>query len=341
MRGLRGRLEVLYRLVARQGRRLAGWGRHRGWRTGRFIVFVAIATVLWYLHKLNHEYTTNVEFPVVFQNHPPGKLLVGDPVRQVGLRVRGPGYVLLWYRHIGILTPLHINLRDMWRMLAIDASGRAVIDRQQLEGLLSGQLSSDIAFEGVVSDSLHLRFSELMRARRPVQAQVRFSIAEQCVQLGPVRIEPDSVSIAGPRASVERYGVVETEPLELGELHATCDGVASLPAAPDLDYEVDQVTYQIPVARYSEKRLRLPIVVDGLPDSLRATLLPSVVQLTCNVPVAQYDAVRADSFRVTAHYVPFAADSPLLLRITKAPAAAFNIDFEPKYAGLYLERKAR
>ena len=309
----------------------------RSGKIGVFLICTAVAGGLWYLSKLNHEYTVDVWLPISLVNNPPGKLLVGERHREIQLRVSGHGYTLLRMKRFR--TELSLDLRSLWPYFTYDTGGMATFRGQQLSALINRQLPSGIQLDQLLSDSLRFQFSEQMSRRVPVESHLHYSVEELSMQTGPVRLSPDSVTVSGPRATLQNISSLPTEEVDVGVLRSTYEGVVALKHPNDVDVMPEQVQITVPTAQYTEKVLTMPVVLEGLPDTLVATLLPASVKLTCRVPIASYDSLTPSSMRLSVRYSSVELNIPLRVAVQQQPSWVQQVDFDPKSVSVFVERR--
>ncbi len=300
---------------------------------GMFFLFVLVATVLWYLTKLSHEYTVDIKHRVRLEGHPKGALLVGDPSRQVWLRLRGRGHTLLEFKAFSSEQPFEVDLGGADAYTRRSA-GRGVLNRIQMAALFGPQLPSGLVLESVLTDSISCEFSPLARRRLPVRSQLSYRLASQHVAVGPLELAPDSLWVEGPRAELEGLDSVVTVSADLGELRESFDSVVRLlPLASELDMEVGEVSVRIPVSEFTQKELEVELRAVGVPDSLAVDLLPKTVSVRCAVELGSYRRLAAKDIDLYCEFSPYAMDGRYIVQVGRLPKGVIGVEITPSVVG--------
>jgi len=77
---------------------------------GLKVLSLILAVMLWLFVVAEKESQTSLSVPVVFENLPPGLVIVGRPPDRIDVRVAGPRMLLL--RLNGDRPMLHLDLKD-------------------------------------------------------------------------------------------------------------------------------------------------------------------------------------------------------------------------------------
>ena len=130
-----------------------------------FGFFLLISSIIWYLSKLSHEYTTTISYPVKYINLPKGKVLVGEPLAKLTLRVKAFGYTLLNYKMSAILVPIEIDVTNLKFKTMKGQPSKQFIPTTQIQNSFSTQLSSELVLQDIYPDTLFLEFARMVEKR--------------------------------------------------------------------------------------------------------------------------------------------------------------------------------
>lgn len=314
--------------------------KSRDWRNlPIFLIALIIALALWFLNKLNHEYSIEVNCPVVLEAAPVGSVISGQSERTLPLRIRGQGYALLRYKWVQLRHPHRINLREQGAVLTGKPTSRQCLTRSQLEQIFGQNIPKDLQLERVLTENLCYDLSRSMRRRLPVRPSVSYSLPPQYAQFEANQLLTDSVWASGPSAALETLQFVTNDTIYLGQIDEPQRLALRLDASDGIECEPAVVEYYIPVSQYTTKRLRIPIRVDMQEPGVEVKLLPATVDLTCQVPVDHYSQIVDSLFTVTANLSPVSQPRRLLIEITEQPDMVKNIQFSPKYADYLVTKK--
>jgi hypothetical protein len=306
-----------------------------------FAFFLVISIALWYLNKLNSDYTTMVDYPVTFSNIPRNQILVGSPPKTISLKVSGFGYSILRFKIAAPLSPIVINLSQLALHSQSESDSKKFIITSMTRGMVSLQLSSDIQLVSVSPDTLFMEFTSLITKKVKVIPNVNFSFEKQHMQSGPLTISPDSVTISGPATVIDTIKSVKTQMLSLSKLSSTAIHNLNLLPIKQIGFSHRKVSIEIPVDKYTEILLEVPIHVENIPRGTNLILLPNLIKLRCNVPMGMVYATKPKDFSVATNYINSQTHSGNKLRIDllKFPTYLKVVDFEPKFVEFYIEKR--
>ncbi|MBN1989221.1 MAG: YbbR-like domain-containing protein [Bacteroidales bacterium] len=306
-----------------------------------FGFFLLIATALWYLNKLSHEYTTTLSYPVRFVNLPRGKVLVGDLPKRLDLKVNAYGYTLLRYKMSAALVPVEFSFSEIpLRPIGLSKTKYYVLTSKAL-GHFSSQLSSDIRLDAILPDSLVFEFASTIEKRVKVEPVLKVGFAKQFMLAGTPKITPDSITISGPQSLVDTISAIYTKPIRLDRISKTVTKSVALPTINQIGFSHRKVEVSIAVEKFTEASVKIPVEVINIPDSLKLTIMPRMVAVKCNVIMSRYFDLKPRQFRAVVDYsfIDESLSKRLRVKILEQPSFIQELDFEPKFVEYLIERK--
>lgn len=304
-----------------------------------YLLFVALSALLWFLNKLNHEYTIEVARTVLLDNTPFGLRVVDAEHNNVTYRIKGHGYALMSYRGWAYTSPIHINYRDSLRRFSSFHLNGATLSRQDLSNLLSRHLPPDLQLIDVVSDSLSFQFGWQIEKRLPLRAKVTYTLADQCMLVKPIELSRDSIDVIGTEDRLDSLVAIETVPTHLGMLSTSVTTTLPLDLPVGVSASQKAVDVFLTVEQYTEKTLRVSIMVQNDTDSLHLKLVPTTVDVVCNIPVSYYDSLNTHSLRFWTQLDTLQQFSRLQVQFDPLPYYVRNLRFHPMYVGYYVSRE--
>ena len=180
---------------------------------------------------------------------------------------------------------------------------------------------------GVKCNVERLSLTLVERGRRGYVPQLRgveFSFAEQCGLSGEPTLEPDTVWLYGDPAVLQRIPELATSPTHLTNLNDSCHIDLALDPVwlrySDLHTSADSVRLFLPIDRYVEKTLNVPVRFQCGDNYLQVRLHPERVDITLWVPVKDYDNITSDMVHLAVDYTPGDNAQTLPVRATHFPA---------------------
>lgn len=186
-----------------------------------------------------------------------------------------------------------------------------------------------VGVHGVSSivEQLRLKLSERQaKAFRPELRDVDFSFDGQYGLAGEPGITPDTVWLYGSPESLARIDRLYTLPTHIrGLSDTTCCSLALNPVwkrYPDLRASTDSVSLFIPVERFTEKTVSVPVSFVAENNEIRARLYPERVDVTFWVSSRDYDRFLDDMVQAVVEYNPDENQEVLPVLVKKFPASA-------------------
>lgn len=161
---------------------------NKNWKAVVLSIFAAM--VFWFFNALNKEYTTNLNFPIVFDYNNKNYVTVEPLPEEVSLNVTGVGWNL-FRRSIGV------NIPSLLIPLERPSEIRKIVG-STLPSFIADQLA-EMKINFVLTDTLFLNIEP--KAGRWISLQVDSVFKNLVPQYGiqsEVTISPDSIFIEGP-----------------------------------------------------------------------------------------------------------------------------------------------
>ena len=313
--------------------------RHVPWmKILRFSVSTLIAAALWFLLKLNHEYSMDINFPLEVTDPPVGYRVSGQSERYMRVRVRGKGYALQRLQTFNSFSPLQINLQSIEAAEGVDTVSHQCLSRGELERLLAPQIPSNLTLEHFVTERLCYDLSRMGHRKLPVAACVHYSLREQYAQFQPLMLSADSILAVGPAAELAKMEYAYSDTVNLGEISETERFRLTFSPLDGVQFQPSELTCTIPVSQFTRKRMVVPIRVENADSLGQVTLLPGAVEVTCDVPLSSFASVKEDDFTLRVRFYRGITPERLLVELVKMPPEARNVAFSPQYVSYLIAK---
>lgn len=296
-----------------------------------FSVFLVISVFIWLLSALSKNYTTEIEYPLVYTDFPEGTVFVGELPDHLELLINSHGYAILRYKTLGKADPISFRLSAFNLSRPGGDSSRAYILTRYLRDQVSRQLPADLQLLEIRPDTLHFQFAKKVSRKLKIRPDFKFQVDRQFTVKDGIRLDPDSVEVTGPDKILDTMRYVHTVRSDLGQLSKDFSDKVKLRKIEDLEYEFSRVTCRIELEKYTEVQLSIPIEVLNLPDSISLQTFPSRVQLTCNVGLSKYDRLESSPVRAVVNYSDINENTDLLdVDLQNIPMYLISYEYYPK-----------
>jgi hypothetical protein len=272
---------------------------------------------------------------------PKGKALVSDVPEELGLKVKGLGFSIFKHKLFGYSKTINLPI-DNFR---IDISRK---DNQYVYYLvtryakewISNQLTSDIQLLDIQPDTLIFKFADVVDKKVPVRLSLNTQFEKQYMQNGLVVLKPDSVIVSGPQSMIDTLVCVYTKELKSKHLKDTLRTEIELASINKLACPTTKVSIVIPIEKYTELDISVPVETINTPDGLRVRTFPGAITVSCWIGISSYDKMTPYMFRAIVDYNALIANSQNKVKIdlVKSPPNAQNVRFYPKSVEYIIEK---
>jgi hypothetical protein len=306
-----------------------------------YLFFLFISIGLWYLNALSKEYTTSIFCPVKYGNFPKGKALISDLPEKLELKVKGLGFNILRYKITSYSRTISLPI-DNFR-LDISRKGNEYVYyllTRYTKEWIANQLSNDIQLIEVFPDTLIFRFTDVVEKKVPVKPVLDLRYEKQYMQNGTILVRPDSVLVNGPEVLIDTLTYVYTTELKAKNLKDTLSQEIGLQPMNKLSLPLSKILVSVPIEKFTELSLSVPIESDNTPEGLRVRTFPGFITVSCLIGVSAYDKMTPYMFRAVVDYNKLIDNTQNKAKISlvKSPSVAHDIRFYPKSVEYLIEK---
>ncbi len=266
-----------------------------------FSVFLLVSASIWFLNALSENYTSVLEYPLVYTDFPEDKVFVGELPGHLDLQINAHGYALIRYRMFRKPVPISFDVSDYNLSRGQDSSSTYILTRY-LKDHISRQLPTELQLLEIKPDTLYFQFADKVTRMLKIRADFNYTIVNQFTIKDGIILTPDSVEVTGPDLILDTLAFIYTERLDLGELTKNYEDKVRLSQKPDLTYNFNRVECFIELERFTELQVAVPIEVLNLPDSILLQTFPSSISINCKIGLSKYDRIENYPFRAVVDY---------------------------------------
>ncbi len=199
-----------------------------------FSVFLLISVFIWLLNELSKNYTSEIEYPLVYTDFPMGQVFVGEMPDHLDLHVNAIGYALLRYKVFKKPDPISIKVSALNLNRPDQDSFKAHILTRYLRDQISIQLPTELQLLEIQPDTLHFQFAKRLSRKVKIKPDFHFEVDKQFTTREEVQVVPDSVMVTGPDVILDTLEFIYTERSEMGLLSKGFSKKIRLIEVPDL-----------------------------------------------------------------------------------------------------------
>ncbi len=305
-----------------------------------FSFFLVIAIIIWLLNALSKDYTTEIKYPVTYSKLPQDKVLISEVPDHLVLKVNGHGYALLSYHFSNRPIPISFPVAGFaMNRIPHDTTKFYILTRYTRERV-ERQLSGELELLEIFPDTLVFQFANEVSRWLPLEPDLNYQIGEGFTLVDNVEISPESIFVTGPDISLDTLSSIKTEKLTLGTIEKNYTGALKIKDYPRLNYEKGVVNCVIKIEKLTEVKVRIPVEINGLPDSLRMQTFPQQVTVKGMVGLSDYARVVPEAFRIEVNFSDVNENrSRLEVHMKARPDELKSADFYPRYVEYLLSEK--
>jgi len=288
-----------------------------------FLLFLALATVIWALAKFSKESTATVSARLDYVNSPDTISVASNTSRHVSFDITGNGFQFLSYK---LKEPvIEIDLSAHYQ----PGETQVVIPNPELAKLITDQLSNNTLVRNVTGDDLVIELDVMSTKMVAIKLDQRLSYADGYRTDGSVVIIPDSVMLSGPSILIEALDSVVTEPLietNLSEDFAKTISLIS-PESDKIKYSTLEVDVQVPIGEFTQKILSVPVQLVNVPPNTKVQLMPEVAQIRFEISVDLYQTVNELDFEIRCDFSKKHGEAAYLVpELIRSPEGLLHVD---------------
>jgi len=290
------------------------------WITFLYCLFVA--SIFWLLIVFSKEYKAPVTFNLRYTNFPKDKMLANKLPQKVEVDVMASGFTFLGYYFDRLSDTLTLDVANL-RMNPANKDFYLPVYTQAQQ--FENQLGSQIKISKIHLDTLHFYFDKKVVKVIPVQLNINYGFEKQFQLNGKIELKPSKIVVSGPASVMENLSVINTQQLNLFNLNKSIARTAELIIPDELksvEFSTKKVVVKIPVEKFTEGTLELPVEVLNLPEQYLVKTFPEKVKVSYLVSLSNYGRVLADQFSLLAYYNENATS--LKLKLVKFPDIVHN-----------------
>lgn len=305
-----------------------------------FLYCLLIAFLFWLLIVFSNEYKAPVSFNLRYINFPQDKMLANKLPGRVDIEITTSGFTFLGFYFNRLNDTLYLDVSKLRKNKnEQDYYLPGYSQAQQFEAQLGNQLK----ISKIDLDTLHFYFDKKVTKVVPVKLNLNYEFEKQFQLSGKIELKPSKIVLSGPASVMNNLIELNTQQLNFTNLNKTISRTADLIIPAELnsiDFSTKKVVVKIPVEKFTEGTLDLPVEVLNVPEQYQLKTFPSRVKITYLVGLSNYQKVSADQFSLLAYYDPKNEQaSSLKLKLVKFPEIVRQVKIETENVEFILKKK--
>jgi YbbR domain-containing protein len=266
--------------------------------------------------------------------------MVGEIPSELTLNVNGRGYSLL--REIFSARQHQLNLKVLslnFNTVPSD-SNKAFVLTKTMKEFLQRQMGTEITLNYIIPDTLFYNFSTIIRKKAPVEPNINIEFNKQYMLGSSLIVQPDSIIVSGPKVLIDTISKVQTEFKNFNKTDKSFSTELMLIPISGVYFVRKKVTLTVPVEKFTESFVMVPVRVLNIPDSMTMKTFPSAIKVNFIVSLRNYNKINAHQFRVIVDYkgINLSINNKLKVTLERQPVFVKSVSYHPKDVDYIIEK---
>ena len=259
------------------------------------ILFFFVSFSFWILTKLSEDYNSKLTLEIDIINAPDDYIVKKQNINSILVFIKASGFELFYNKLFQ--NKLIVDLEE--EKIVDD---KIVIDYNENKFKLKETLNSNIDISSVFPDQIVIELEQVVNKFVPIVLENELKIKSGYGLRSPVDLSPDSIQVSGPVKEISKISYVSA--LIDADLNIENDYTTDYEIVRDkkISYEFSSGKAVIYVDRYSEKTIKIPILVRGIPDSLDLRLYPNEVDISFQSSIKRLKNISEKDFIVSVSF---------------------------------------
>ena len=296
-------------------------------------MFLLLSFVFWMLIKLSASYSSTVQINLSYVDLPENKMLQSEPKSKVEVTLNAVGFTIL--KHKFSKKEIEVSLKNIKKK------------RGTRYYLLSSDVlkSVDKSFDksnvtDISPDTLYFDLGKSVSKKVRVESDISIQYKTGYHLSGDLIVNPDYVTISGPKSQVDSVVYVKTKNLKLTNVYDTINSQVELLTTDKLSYSKTMIEIRGKVEKFTEQTLEVPIVVKNVPSSSKISTFPNKVKVIFQIGLSDFNKVSKEDFVVECDYKLIESDEIdyLIPKVIRKPSLVNSVKIVPNKIEFLLEK---
>ena len=299
-----------------------------------FLLFLALSSTFWFVHALGKERETNIVVPIRYVGIPINVSITNSPPSEISLNIKDQGLRLFDYskRHI---TPLTIDLSRVFYQ-----KGEILITPDLLSGRIRRYLKPTTSILDIQPDSILIQYEKLGVKSVPIKFISKIELANQYMLSNNIQLDPDIVTVFGPKRVLDTIKFVRTDLLELKNLNDTSYFRCKLKPIKSVRFSVKHTKVSVFIEPFTERKVQIPVTAVNCPEHMSIRTFPTFVNATYTVGLSQFYTLAPKDIEVYLDFndLKLSKQSKQILKVKNNTNHISNIRISPLEVEFILEQ---
>jgi len=304
---------------------------------------IALAFLLWLFVMSENEYTMTTDMPIEVRNLPARLVLQEKVPKFARVRIKGQGRSLFKTFILKRFIPGYKLVLDLERISEeYDFILNEYFDEYPQKVAIPSNF--EVTFvEVVYPSSIHISLDEFKEKRVNIKSAVVIKAAPGFTLVGPPKIEPENVMIAGSKNLVKNIKYVLAGPDSVINVESNLELILPLVSPKDqlIEYYPKKIAYRQSVQAISERIIsEIPIKILNTNNEMRIFASPQTVSLTVIGGLDYIAKIKPNEINISVDFKDWNSNKQFYELEVKPPKDILDwMDLSPKNIELLVTQK--
>ncbi len=298
------------------------------------ILFFFVSSSFWILTKLSEDYKSKLSLEIDIINIPDKYIIKRQNINSIEVDIKASGFEIFYNKLFQ--NKLIVDLKEE----KID-DNKILIDFDENKFELKETLNSNTDITNVFPNEIIIELEQVINKFVPIVLVSDLKIKSGYGLRSPIVLLPDSIQISGALEEISKISsasaLVNTD-INIENDYSTDYEIVR---NENLSYEFLSGKALIYVDRYSEKKIKIPILVRGVPDSLELKLYPDEVDVSFQSSINKLKNINKNDFIVSVSFdlKKKNIDNQLDISLDSFPSSLINLKISHKKVDFLIKNK--
>ncbi len=295
-------------------------------RVSVFFICFTISLFIWFLIKMSKDYTTEIKFPLSYENPPVGLTLIHAQDSTITIKLNSKGFDLLYVKMFDSKSEIKINLAES---NIYSAGNKKYILTNNISNQILRQIKFADQISGIFPDSLRFQLEPIISKKVPVNVNINYTLKPTYLIYNDPVVVPDSVLISGPPSLINEITFIETESKNISNVDEKIEKEFQLikPKNDKVEYSHKKISYTAEVEEFTEGVAEIKIQVKNTQEG-RIKLFPEKAKVTYLIALKDFSNFKDDMISIGIKFDPVKERQKL--EILHQPSFIRITNIEPK-----------
>lgn len=280
------------------------------------LISFLLTIMLWFSVTLNEAYEVACEFSINIKSIPEDIQITQEEFPKLSAVVEGSGFDILLGKFQNRNDTIFLPFDHVMK------SGYIISEKET--NIIATKFPPQVRIKNLYPDTISIFYEKKISKKVPLVSRALVSLAPEYQLEEQEELTPDSVIIIGPQTILDTTHYWYTVNYNTNIVSETIQSVYIPVLDTFAELSVIPKTAQLTIRtqRYTQKNIRIQILIEDIPESTSVVLEKDYIELACLVPLDKYEDLHEKDYLIKIDYQTLDPSIPFLIP---------QIDFLPPY----------